>query len=90
MKSPIVGITLAFLVTFASSPILAQPEPAPAYVGEVIIVGNTISQDRDIRQAINLVPGQVLRYPELKIAERNLARLGIFEMNPELGVRSAA
>ncbi len=59
-----------------------------AYVGEVYVVGNTITQDRVIRRQLQQIPpGQVLRYPELKIAEANLARLNIFEMNPELGVR---
>jgi outer membrane protein assembly complex protein YaeT len=59
-----------------------------AYVGEVIIVGNNITQDKVIRRQLqNVPPGQVLRYPELKIAEAQLARLNIFEMNPELGVR---
>jgi outer membrane protein insertion porin family len=59
-----------------------------AYVGEVIIVGNTVTQDRVIRRMLQgIQPGQILRYPELRIAERDLARLAIFEMNPELGVR---
>ncbi|HZZ79316.1 MAG TPA: outer membrane protein assembly factor BamA [Gemmataceae bacterium] len=59
-----------------------------AYVGEVIIVGNTVTQDRVIRRMLDQVqPGQVLRYPELKIAEAQLSRLNIFEMNPEQGVR---
>lgn len=58
-----------------------------AYVGEVYIVGNTVTQDRVIRRMLGLYPGQVLRYPELRIAERDLARLNIFESNPELGIR---
>jgi outer membrane protein insertion porin family len=63
-------------------------DKAPAQVGEVIIVGNTVTQDRVIRRMLQgIPPGQVLRYPELRIAERDLARLNIFEMNPELGIR---
>jgi outer membrane protein insertion porin family len=63
-------------------------EKLPAKVGEVIIVGNTVTQDRVIRRMMQgIQPGQILRYPELRIAERDLARLAIFEMNPELGVR---
>lgn len=59
-----------------------------AYVGEVIIVGNTVTQDRVIRRMLQgIQPGQVLRYPEIRIAERDLARLNIFEMAPEKGVR---
>ncbi|MBI1830195.1 MAG: BamA/TamA family outer membrane protein, partial [Planctomycetes bacterium] len=53
-----------------------------------IIVGNTVTQDRVIRRMLQgIQPGQVLRYPELRIAERDLARLNIFEMNPDKGVR---
>jgi len=62
-------------------------EQPQSYVGEVIIVGNTVTQDRVIRRMLGLYPGQVLRYPELRIAERDLARLNIFEMNPDLGIR---
>src|SRR5206468_852530 len=36
---------------------------------------------------VPLYPGQILQYPDLRIAERDLARLNIFEMNPELGIR---
>ena len=63
-------------------------EKQQANVGEVIIVGNTVTQDRVIRRMLQgIQPGQILRYPELKIAERDLARLNIFEINPELGIR---
>jgi outer membrane protein assembly complex protein YaeT len=58
-----------------------------SYVGEIIIVGNTVTQDRVIRRMLGFYPGQVLRYPELRQAERDLARLNIFKMNPELGIR---
>jgi outer membrane protein assembly factor BamA len=59
-----------------------------AYVGEVIIVGNVVTQDRVIRRMLQgLQPGQLLHYPELREAERNLARLNIFEMNPDMGIR---
>ncbi|MBI2805149.1 MAG: BamA/TamA family outer membrane protein [Planctomycetes bacterium] len=59
-----------------------------AYVGQVIIVGNTVTQERVIRRMLEgIQPGQVLRYPELRAAERDLARLSIFEMKPELGIR---
>jgi outer membrane protein assembly complex protein YaeT len=62
-------------------------EKAPVKVGRVIIVGNTVTQDEVIRRALGLYPGQVLRFPELRLAEKNLTRLGIFETNPETGVR---
>jgi outer membrane protein assembly factor BamA len=59
----------------------------PAKVGHVYIVGNTVTRDSVIRRMVGLYPGQYLRYPEVKNAENNLARAGIFEANPESGVR---
>ena len=56
-------------------------------VGEVIIVGNDVTKDRIIRRMLGVYPGQLLQYPELKIAESQLARLNIFESNPEQGTR---
>jgi outer membrane protein assembly factor BamA len=56
-------------------------------VGKVIIVGNSVTKDEIIRRAIGIYPGQVLRFPELRLAEKALARLGIFEMNAETGVK---
>jgi outer membrane protein assembly complex protein YaeT len=62
-------------------------EKAPVKVGRIIIVGNTVTQDTVIRRVLGLYPGQVLRFPELRIAEANLTRLGIFETDPEKGSR---
>jgi outer membrane protein insertion porin family len=62
-------------------------EKAPVTVGRVIIVGNKVTQDDVIRRALGLYPGQVLRFPELRLAEANLARLAIFEADPEKGSR---
>jgi outer membrane protein insertion porin family len=62
-------------------------ERPPATVGEVIIIGNTVTRDNVIRRQVPLRPGQILTYPDLQVAEANLARLGIFEMDPEKGQR---
>ncbi len=59
----------------------------PSKVGRVFIVGNEVTQDRVIRRVVSIEPGQYLRYPEVRIGENNLARLGIFENNPETGSR---
>lgn len=59
----------------------------PSKVGNVYIVGNEVTQDRVIRRVVGIFPGQYLRYPEVRIGEANLARLGIFESNPETGSR---
>jgi outer membrane protein insertion porin family len=62
-------------------------EKPPAKVGHVFITGNDVTQDRVIRRVLGLYPGQTLRYPELRVAERDLTRLNIFEVNPEMGIR---
>jgi outer membrane protein assembly complex protein YaeT len=68
--------------------VVYQVEPHPvSYVGEVRIVGNTKTRDNRILAQVPLYPGQILSYPELRRAEANLARLNIFENNPETGVR---
>jgi outer membrane protein assembly complex protein YaeT len=59
-------------------------EQPPARVGRVIVVGNTRTmQNVVLRELAFLEPGQVLTYPDLKLAERNLARLGIFKSTPD-------
>ena len=68
----------------AQDPVKDRPA---SYVGEIIIVGNWVTQNSVILKALDLYPGEELRYPNLRIAERNLARLNIFEVNPELGIR---
>jgi outer membrane protein assembly complex protein YaeT len=55
--------------------------------GDVIIQGNTVTQDRVIRREIPIYPGQILSYPDLLVAEANLERLGIFKSDPATGVR---
>lgn len=62
-------------------------ERPPARVKEVLIVGNEWTRDNVIRRQVPLYPGQLLTYPKLREAERNLARLNIFDMNPATGVR---
>lgn len=59
----------------------------PAKVGQIHIVGNEVTKDRVIRRLLGLFPGQTLAYPELRIAEQNLTRSTLFEVNPELGIR---
>jgi len=57
-------------------------------VGQVIIVNNNVTKDNVIRrQLVGLNPGQILEWPNLKAAEVNLARLNIFEINAEQGIR---
>jgi outer membrane protein assembly factor BamA len=75
---------LAFLSVLASTaPGQEAPKKPIVYVGEVIIVGNTITQDRVIRQHLmSIQPGQILDRSELKAAEKKLIQLGLFKYDP--------
>jgi outer membrane protein assembly complex protein YaeT len=58
-------------------------ERAPAYVGQIFIIGNERTRQNVILRQVPLYPGQLLTYPDLRAAERNLARLGIFDSSPD-------
>jgi outer membrane protein assembly complex protein YaeT len=64
-------------------------ERPPAKVGYIYIVGNDVTKQNVILRELpeGLSPGQVLSYPDLRIAERNLIRRNIFANNPETGAR---
>jgi outer membrane protein assembly complex protein YaeT len=62
-------------------------ERPPAYVGQIFIIGNERTRQNVILRQVPLYPGQLLSYPELRTAERNLARLGIFEVSPDGAAR---
>jgi outer membrane protein assembly complex protein YaeT len=52
-------------------------------VGEILIVGNERTRQNVILRQIPLYPGQILTYPDLRVAERNLTRLNIFATTPD-------
>lgn len=56
-------------------------------VGEVKIIGNTVTRDNVIRREIPLYPGQILEYPMVEAAKDNLNRLGIFKNEPQNGLQ---
>jgi outer membrane protein assembly complex protein YaeT len=62
-------------------------ERQPARVGQIFIVGNTRTRQNVILRQVPLYPGQVLSYPDIRLAERNLARLNIFEASPDGAIR---
>jgi outer membrane protein assembly complex protein YaeT len=62
-------------------------ERPPARVGQIIIAGNDVTRQNVILRQVPLYPGQILTYPDLRVAERNLAKLNIFEANQEKGIR---
>jgi outer membrane protein assembly complex protein YaeT len=58
-------------------------ERPPARVGQIFIIGNTRTRQNVILRQLPLYPGQILSYPNLKLAEASLARLGIFEVSQD-------
>lgn len=63
------------------------PDLPKRRVGEVIIIGNTRTPDWFIRRLLPFVPGEVVQYPLLRIAERDLARCGRFVVDADAGIR---
>jgi outer membrane protein assembly complex protein YaeT len=57
-------------------------ERPPDLVGNIIIVGNERTRQNVILRQLPFYPGQLLQYPELRIAENNLRRLNIFANSP--------
>jgi outer membrane protein insertion porin family len=62
-------------------------EKPPARVGQIYIVGNDRTRQNVILRQLPLYPGQILTYPDLKQAERNLQRLNIFESSPDAALK---
>jgi len=56
-------------------------------VGNVMIRGNLVTDERVIRRELMVYPGQILSYPDLIASQENLSRLGIFKEDPMNGVR---
>jgi outer membrane protein assembly complex protein YaeT len=86
-------------VRVSANPVYSQDKPGvvqmqyeveekpPVRVGQIFIVGNDRTMQNVILRQVPLYPGQILTYPELRQAERNLARLNIFETSPDGAVR---
>ncbi len=70
----------------AEAPKPAEEKP-PARVGQVFIIGNEKTEQGVILKQVPVYPGQVLSYPDLKAAEKNLERTGLFVVDPRKGVR---
>jgi outer membrane protein insertion porin family len=66
-------------ITVAVALLAAQPQKAPDRVGRIIIHGNTQTRDRIILRQLEMSPGQVLNYPQVKAAEGKLRKLGLFD-----------
>lgn len=64
-------------------------EKPPARVGQIIIIGNEKTSDKAILEQVPFFPGQILNYPDLRIAEQNLSRLKGLKSNPKVTVIEA-
>jgi outer membrane protein insertion porin family len=54
-------------------------ERPPAKVGQVFVVGNVRTRQNVVLRQVPFYPGQVISYPDLNVAKRDLERLGIFK-----------
>jgi outer membrane protein assembly factor BamA len=66
---------MAFLLACALAAIKKEPDR----VGRLIIEGNTATPDRVILLQLDFRPGQILQYPQLNAARKQLAKLGLFD-----------
>jgi outer membrane protein insertion porin family len=73
-------------IILSNPPIITDARP-PARVGQIRIIGNQRISTESILAHVPLYPGQVLSYPELQQAEKNLAKLGLFVVDAATGVR---
>jgi outer membrane protein insertion porin family len=58
----------------------------PARVAQIFIIGNEKTPDATILEQVPFFPGQILSYPDLRIAEQNLSRLKGFKSSPKVTV----
>jgi outer membrane protein insertion porin family len=84
-------LVLAFSAMFLSDNALKET-PAPGdrlRVGQIFIVGNEFTKQDVILSQLprTLSPGQTLKYSDLRLAERNLNKLGIFQIDRGKGAR---
>jgi outer membrane protein insertion porin family len=64
----------------------AETGALPVRVGQIIVIGNKRISSESILAHVPLFPDQVLSYPDLKEAEKRLAELGLFVVDPAAGV----
>jgi outer membrane protein assembly factor BamA len=56
-------------------------------VNRVIIVGNETVGDQVIRRCVNIAPGDSVNAMYLNRSQGSLVRLGVFQIDPQRGVR---
>ena len=80
----VLTVTALALVLFPAAPLLlAQEKAAPQRkVGKIYVVGNDVTQDEVVLRTCALYPGQPFTEADLRAAEANLKKLGIFANGP--------
>jgi outer membrane protein assembly factor BamA len=61
-------------------------EPSSVRIGQILVSGNKRISSESIRAHIPLSPGQVLTSSDLRQAEKMLAELGLFVVDPTTGI----
>src|SRR5262245_55397974 len=61
-------------------------EMPPVRAGDIRAIGNERTRESVILRQIGIYPGQILSFPDIKIAEDRLANFGLFDVNPQLGI----
>jgi hypothetical protein len=64
-----------------------DPKDKVARIGQIIITGNDQTPDRLILKHLKFYPGQVLDYKALRAAEKRLAGMKCFVVDPAKGIR---
>lgn len=82
-----IGVLLAVLAAGLSIPPAGASEKPLARIGQILLMGNERVSDESIFAHVPLYPGQLLSYTELRKAEKTLAKLGLFVVDPASGVR---
>jgi outer membrane protein assembly factor BamA len=81
----LLGACLAPTAASAAAPPTAK-KPL-VRIAQIFVMGNERTRQDVILRQVPLYPGQVLSYPDLRAAERNLRRLNLFESSPDGSVR---
>jgi outer membrane protein assembly factor BamA len=88
MKARFVGLALVIAATIFSSHAPAQNVAGePQRVGQIFIAGNEITRHHVILKCLPFYPGWPLTYYDIRKAEKNLEKLGIFKIDPRKGIR---
>ena len=79
MSTCMLGVCLSIGIAAAQNQLVT--------VNRVIIVGNRTVTSDVIRRCANLAPGDRVNANVLTLSQKSLTRLGVFDVDPERGIR---